>query len=62
MMSVDVPVMIYSLDAHGVLIHISPSGAEAPDYDRDEMIGRPSADFLTESSRRHSIDSIIPRS
>ena len=54
------PAMLQSIDAEGRLVSVSDYWLEAFGYDREEVIGRKSTDFLSESSRRHAEDVVLP--
>ncbi|PND38921.1 bifunctional diguanylate cyclase/phosphodiesterase [Paucibacter aquatile] len=55
------PAMLHSIDAQGRLLHVSDAWLACLGYRREEVIGRPSADFLTEESRIHSGQEVLPR-
>ena len=55
------PVMMHSLDAEGKLITVNDYWLQVLGYERSEVLGRMSADFLTEASRRHAVDVDLPR-
>lgn len=50
------PVMLHSIDAKGRLISVSDYWLKKLGYERDEVLGRPSTDFLTEASRQYAQD------
>ena len=54
------PVMLHSIDRAGRLVGMSDYWLSVMGYTREEVIGRPSTDFLTEASRRYAIDVILP--
>ncbi len=54
------PAMLHSIDTEGRLVSVSEYWLEVFGYDRDEVIGRKSTDFLSESSRRHAEDVVLP--
>ncbi len=54
------PVMLHSIDRAGRLVGVSDYWLTVMGYARDEVIGRPSTDFLTEASRRYATDVILP--
>lgn len=56
----DAPVLMHCIDADGRLLNVSRFWADCLGYDRDEMIGRRSTDFLTEESRRYATDTVLP--
>lgn len=55
------PVMMHSLDAEGKLITVNDYWLQVLGYERSEVLGRRSADFLTEASRRYAVDVDLPR-
>ncbi len=54
------PAMLQSIDASGRLVSVSDYWLDALGYGRDEVIGRKSTEFLSESSRRHAEDVVLP--
>jgi PAS domain S-box-containing protein len=56
----DTPVMMHSIDRDGRLLSVSNYWLEALGYERDEVIGRRSAEFLTPESRRFAHDVVLP--
>ena len=57
----DTPVMLHSIDHEGFLISVSNYWLEVLGYQRDEVIGRKSTEFLTEESRRYAEQVVIPQ-
>ena len=55
------PAMLHSIDEEGRLASVSDHWLEVMGYERDEVIGRPSTDFLTEDSRRFAKNVVLPR-
>lgn len=55
------PVMMHSIDNEGRLLHVSDHWLETLGYERDEVIGRKSTEFLTEDSRLHALEVVLPR-
>ncbi len=55
------PVMLHSIDQQGRLISVSDFWLARLGYTRDEVIGRPSTDFLTPESRRRAREEVLPR-
>ncbi len=53
--------MLHSINREGLLVDVSNMWLEKLGYERDEVIGRPSIDFLTEESRRYARDVVLPR-
>ncbi len=54
------PALLHSIDADGKIVSVSDRWLEIMGYDREEVIGRPSLDFLTEESRRIAEEFNLP--
>lgn len=54
------PVMLHSIGADGRLVSVSDYWLKVMGYEREEVIGRPSTDLLTEESRRLALEEYIP--
>ena len=54
------PVMLHSIDQNGVLVNVSDYWLSQMGYGRDEVLGRKSVEFLTEVSRRHATEEVLP--
>ena len=54
------PVMLHSIDQNGVIVSVSNYWLSQMGYGRDEVIGKKSVVFLTEGSRRHAIEEVLP--
>ncbi|MEE4240965.1 MAG: ABC transporter substrate binding protein, partial [Desulfopila sp.] len=54
------PAMMHSIDSQGRLIAVSTRWLEKMEYDVDEVLGRKSIDFLTETSRRYATEEALP--
>jgi PAS domain S-box-containing protein len=54
------PVMMHSIDAKGVLLTVSDLWLDTLGYTREEVVGRRSSEFLTEVSRRHAVEDVLP--
>jgi len=54
------PAMLHSIDAFGRLANVSDHWLETLGYERHEVIGRLSTDFLTDDSRRYATDVVLP--
>ncbi len=52
--------MLHSINATGHIEDVSDMWLTKLGYTRDEVVGRPSVDFLTESSRRYARDVVLP--
>jgi PAS domain S-box-containing protein len=56
----DTPVMLHSIDQEGKLIDVSDYWLELLGYERNDVIGRKSTDFLTRESRRYAEEVVLP--
>lgn len=54
------PVMLHSIDQDGRFISVSDFWLATLGYDRDEVIGKQSTDFLTEESARYAVETVLP--
>jgi two-component system CheB/CheR fusion protein len=54
------PVMMHSIDREGRLVHVSDCWLETLGYDRAEVIGRKSVEFLTPESRKYAQEVVLP--
>ncbi len=54
------PAMLHSIDAEGRLLTVSDAWLSRLGYTREEVLGRPSVEFLTEASRRRAIEEVLP--
>jgi len=54
------PVMMHSIDRNGQLVSVNDHWLETLGYERSEVIGRRSIEFLTESSRRYAVEVALP--
>jgi PAS domain S-box-containing protein len=54
------PVMLHSIDRRGNVINVSDFWLEQMGYQRHEVIGRKSSDFLTEASRKYNVEIGLP--
>lgn len=55
-----VPAMMHSIDAQGRLLAVSDTWLSKLGYTRDEVIGRPSIDFLTDESQQLARETVLP--
>ena len=55
------PAMLHSIDATGRLIAVSDLWLEVLGFDRSEVLGRKSVEFLTEDSRCYAEETALPR-
>jgi PAS domain S-box-containing protein len=56
----DGPMMLHAIDASGRLINVSNRWLEVLGYQRDEVIGRRSTEFMTAASRRYAEEVVLP--
>ncbi|WP_243374261.1 PAS domain S-box protein [Geotalea sp. SG265] len=56
----ETPVMLHSIDQEGRLVSVSNCWLDTMGYERDEVLGRRTTDFLTEGCRRYAEDIVIP--
>jgi len=54
------PAMLHSIDERGRIISVSDLWLAKLGYERDEVIGRPSTDFLTPESRERAARFVLP--
>jgi diguanylate cyclase (GGDEF)-like protein/PAS domain S-box-containing protein len=54
------PVMLHSIDAEGRLLSVSYRWLQRLGYTAEEVLGRPSTDFLTEESQRFAREEALP--
>lgn len=52
--------MLHSIDTQGRILEVSDLWLARLGYLRDEVLGRPSTDFLTEASARYARDVVLP--
>ena len=56
----DFPAMVHATDPEGWLIGVSDHWLAVLGYGRDEVLGRHCTEFLTEESRHHALETVIP--
>jgi PAS domain S-box-containing protein len=54
------PVMLHSIDRDGLLISVSDRWLEVLGYERDEVLGRRSTEFLSVDSQRYARETVLP--
>jgi two-component system, cell cycle sensor histidine kinase and response regulator CckA len=54
------PAMLHSIDADGRIVAVSDTWLSAMGYTRTEVLGHRSTEFLTEASRRHAREVVLP--
>ncbi|MFP4314699.1 MAG: PAS domain S-box protein [Desulfovibrionales bacterium] len=54
------PAMLHSIDHSNRFVSVSDYWLEALGYGRDEVVGRELTDFMTDESRRHAIENVLP--
>ena len=55
------PVMLHSIDKDRTILSVSDYWLEVMGYERDEVLGRDSTDFLTDHSRKFMVDVVLPQ-
>jgi PAS domain S-box-containing protein len=55
------PAMLHSIDRDGRLVSVSDTWLEKMGYAAEEVIGRKSTEFLTETSREYAKSQVLPR-
>lgn len=55
-----IPVMLHSIDHEGTLVNVSENWLNNLGYDREEVLGHKSVDFLTASSRNYAEQDVLP--
>jgi PAS domain S-box-containing protein len=54
------PMMLHSIDRHGLITEVSDMWLSKLGYTWDEVIGHPSVEFLTDESARYARDVVLP--
>jgi PAS domain S-box-containing protein len=54
------PAILHSIGADGRILHVSDRWLAVMGYERGEVVGRASSDFLTPASRAHARDVVLP--
>ncbi|WP_298917992.1 ATP-binding protein [uncultured Roseobacter sp.] len=54
------PILMHSIDDKGILLKVSRFWSSKLGYKTEEMVGRPSTDFLTEKSRKYALQTVLP--
>jgi len=54
------PAILHSIGPDGRILHVSDRWLALLGYRRDEVVGRPSSDFLTPASRAYARDVVLP--
>jgi len=57
----DTPAMLHSINSSGLIVSVSKHWLETMGYDREEVIGRKSTEFLTHDSRCYAETVILPK-
>ena len=55
------PAMLHSIDSQGRLVSVSDTWLSKLGYARQDVLGRPSLDFLTPDSREYAATCVLPR-
>ncbi len=56
----ELPVMLHSIDEDGRILDVNAEWLRTMGYARNQVVGRPFVDFLTEASRRYAIEETQP--
>ena len=59
-LSHETPAIMHCIDADGTLVFVSDAWCQFLGYERHEVLGRRSFDFLTESSRQYAVEVVFP--
>ena len=54
------PAILHSIGPDGRILHVSDRWLALLDYRRDEVVGRPSSDFLAPASQAYARDVVLP--
>ena len=54
------PAMLHSIDPSGRLVRVSDYWSELLGYSREEVVGRNLTDFMSDESREHAINVVLP--
>jgi diguanylate cyclase (GGDEF)-like protein/PAS domain S-box-containing protein len=54
------PAMLHSIDSQGRLISVSDAWLAKLGYEREEVLGKLSSDFLTPESQKHAVENVLP--
>jgi diguanylate cyclase len=54
------PALLFSIDPHGRLVHVSDAWLACLGYRREDVIGRASTEFLTHESRQLALTQVLP--
>ncbi|MBI4931018.1 MAG: PAS domain S-box protein [Bacteroidetes bacterium] len=57
----ETPVMMHSINQQGELLSVSDFWLEKLGYRREEVLGKNFTDFLTDSSKKHAVETILPQ-
>src|SRR5690606_3251523 len=56
----DSPAMLHSIDPEGRILDVSDTWLRKLGYEREEVVGRRSTEFLTEESQRYAREVVLP--
>ncbi|HUJ18609.1 MAG TPA: PAS domain S-box protein [Nitrospirota bacterium] len=56
----ETPVLLHSIDRDGVVVDVNDHWLKTLGYERQEVIGRKVTDFLTDASRKYSLEVVQP--
>ncbi len=54
------PILMHSIDNHGIIVNVNDHWLKTLGYQREEVIGRKSIDFLTEESKHFAQTTVLP--
>ena len=54
------PAMMHSMDRDGLIVNVNDTWLRTLGYGRDEVLGRNSLEFLSETSRRIAEETVLP--
>ena len=54
------PIMVHSIDRYGRLVSVNHCWLAVLGYERSEVIGQRSTNFLTAASRRYAVEAALP--
>jgi PAS domain S-box-containing protein len=56
----ETPVLLHSIDRNGILVDVNDYWLKTMGYKRNEVIGRKTADFFTDASRKYDDEVVLP--
>lgn len=55
------PVMLYSFDRKGLIVSVSNFWLKSLGYDRNEVVGKKTTDFLSQKSKKYAEEFVLPK-